>query len=198
MKSAAEVVKASRENAGLSMRALAVRAEVAYTTVQRIEQGSMDPTVGMLSKLLAAMGEELALESKAVDIPEIANLTDAWHTDKTGQQWPDFTRLRAFLDYLSWYPELKGAATLRAPKDSGSELMNNLLAAMAEKICDDAGISRPSWSKKVPPLKREWAAPMTPKMREAALLSAASQFLKRGIVVSSNSLWRETERAHVS
>jgi transcriptional regulator with XRE-family HTH domain len=193
MKSAAELVKASREHACLSMRALAARADVAYTTVQRIEQGAMDPTVGMLSKLLAAMGEELALESTAANIPEIANLVDAWHTDKAGQQWPDFTRLRAFLDYLSWHPELKGAATLRAPKDSGSEFMNNLLAAMAEKTCDDVGISRPTWTKRIASLTSTWESPMTPRMKATALASTPPQLKKRGIIMTANSLWREDD-----
>ena len=191
MKSAAELVRDSRERAGLSMRGLAARAGVAYTTVQRIEQGVMDPTVGMLGKLLMAVGEELDLATSVLEFPEIADLADAWHTDNAGQEWPDFTRLRAFLDFLSWHGEVKGPATMRAPSQSGSELMQNVLAAMAEKICDEAGLPRPAWTKKIAPLLVEWVAPMTQQMAQRARKTTPTQFIARNIVMSSNSLWRE-------
>jgi transcriptional regulator with XRE-family HTH domain len=193
MFAAAELIRNSRERAGLSMRALAARADVAYTTVQRIEQGSMDPTVGMLSRLLTAMGERLVMETDAAEIPELADLADAWHTDSSGMEWPDFTRLRAFLDYLSWHPELRGPSTLRAPKDSGSKFMNNLLAAIAEKTCDDAGISRPTWTKRIASLTSTWESPMTPRMKKTALASTPPQLKKRGIIMTTNSLWREDD-----
>ena len=193
MSAAAELIRNSRERAGLSMRALAARAEVAYTTVQRIEQGAMDPTVGMLSRLLTAMGERLVIETDAAEISELTDLADAWHTDSAGMEWPDFTRLRAFLDYLSWHPELRGPSTLRAPKDSGSEFMNNLLAAIAEKTCDDAGILRPTWTKRIASLTSTWDAIGTPRMRETARAETPTQLSKRGIFMTANSLWRNFE-----
>lgn len=192
MSAAAELIRHSRERAGLSMRALATRAEVAYTTVQRIEQGSMDPTVGMLSRLLTAMGERLVMETDAAEIPELADLADAWHTDSAGMEWPDFTRLRAFLDYLSWHPELRGPSTLRAPKDSGSEFMNNLLAAIAEKTCDDAGISRPMWTKRIRKMRSESKPHGTPLMQQKTMKETPIQFASRGIFISVFDLWRGT------
>ena len=45
------MVSGARTNAGLTMRALAARADVATSTVARIEAGKVDPTVGMLARL---------------------------------------------------------------------------------------------------------------------------------------------------
>ena len=51
----------TRLASGLSARALALMAGVSTTTVTRIEGGRMNPTVGLLSRLLAATGRSLEL-----------------------------------------------------------------------------------------------------------------------------------------
>jgi len=53
---AATLVREARRDAGLSLRALAERADVAFTTVFRIEHNQLDPTTGTLRKLLGALG----------------------------------------------------------------------------------------------------------------------------------------------
>jgi transcriptional regulator with XRE-family HTH domain len=54
-----------RRNAGLSQRALAAKAGVAKTTIDRIETGALDPTIGTLLKLAAATGAGLAITGLA-------------------------------------------------------------------------------------------------------------------------------------
>lgn len=49
-------LRAAREASGLTIRELADRAGVAASTVWRIESGRLDPTVGMLRRLLEAAG----------------------------------------------------------------------------------------------------------------------------------------------
>ncbi|MEJ7764391.1 MAG: helix-turn-helix transcriptional regulator, partial [Acidimicrobiales bacterium] len=49
-------LRAAREASGLSIRELAERGGVAASTVWRIESGRLDPTVGMLRRLLEAAG----------------------------------------------------------------------------------------------------------------------------------------------
>ncbi len=51
---AAVRLRSAREGAGLSIRDLAERAGVAASTVWRVESGRLDPTVGMLRRLLEA------------------------------------------------------------------------------------------------------------------------------------------------
>jgi transcriptional regulator with XRE-family HTH domain len=44
-----------RDRRGLSLHALAKRADVHYVTITRIENGRMSPTVALLEKLAAAL-----------------------------------------------------------------------------------------------------------------------------------------------
>jgi transcriptional regulator with XRE-family HTH domain len=181
------MVRDSRTSAGLTMRALAARADVATSTIARIEAGKVDPTVGMLARLLSAAGRQLELGTHRTPGPEIADLADAW---SRGDR-PDWTRLRAFLDQLARHPEQKGPAMLRRPAPSGSAVLDTLLAGVAEKISDDAGLPRPTWARAVPPLPEPWATPGTPRMREAIAAATPRQLARRGLCIDERSLWRE-------
>lgn len=191
VKEAAALIREARDESGLSLRALAVRADVSYTTICRIEQGQIDPTTGTLRKLLGAMGEELELGRRpATGGPQLADLADAWSTDRFGQDQPDWTRLRAFLDYLARHPQRARAAIRCAPPKSGSLFFDNLLAGIAEKIADDAGASRPAWTKRVPELTDAWESLGTPRMRASATAATPPQLAARQIVIPEASLWR--------
>jgi len=153
MRTAATLVSEARTGASLTMRGLAARADVATSTVARIEAGRVDPTVSMLARLLSAAGCELELSVKRAPGPEIADLADAWSPGSRGDR-PDWTRLRAFLDTLALHPERTGSATLRKPDPSGSAVQDTLLAGIAEKLCDDAGLPRPAWTRRIPAAPR--------------------------------------------
>jgi hypothetical protein len=101
------------------------------------------------------------------------------------------TRLRAFLDQLALHPEQQGSATLRMPPPSGSAVLDALLAGIAEKICDDAGLPRPTWALRVPSLPEPWATPGTPAMREAIPAATPRVLAERGLSIDERSLWRE-------
>jgi transcriptional regulator with XRE-family HTH domain len=190
MSEVANLVSGARTSAGLTMRALAARADVATSTIARIEVGKVDPTVGMLARLLLAAGRELELVTHRSPGPEIADLADAWSRGPRGDR-PDWTRLRAFLDKLALHPEQKGPATLRKPAPSGSAVLDTLLAGIAEKTCDDAGLPRPTWARHVPGLPEAWATPGTPAMQEAIKAATPLQLAERGLSIDERSLWRE-------
>ncbi len=191
MREPIHLVRDARESAGLSIRALAARAGVAYSTIARIEAGDVDPTVGMLRRILTAAGDDLDISARRTPGPRIADLVDAWSRDAEGRDWPDWTRLRAFLDHIALHPELKAPATVPAPEPSGSPVMDALLAAIAEKICDDAGIARPTWTRRIRPLRETWSPPATPRMLAIARASTPPQLAARGLVLSQDSLWRD-------
>ena len=190
MTQAATIVRGARTSAGLTMRALAARADVATSTIARIESGKVDPTVGMLARLLSAAGRELQLGTHRQPGPEIAELADAWSRGPRGDR-PDWTRLRAFLDQLARHPEQRGPATLRRPAPSGSAMLDALLAGVAEKICDDAGLPGPTWARAVPALPEPWSNPGTPAMKEAIAAATPRALAKRGLSIDEASLWRE-------
>jgi transcriptional regulator with XRE-family HTH domain len=192
VKEAAALIREAREEFGLSLRALAIRADVSYTTICRIEQGRIDPTTGTLRKLLGAMGEELELGRRPFARgPQLADLADAWSTDRFGQDQPDWTRLRAFLDYLTRYPQVARSAIRSAPPKSGSLFFDNLLAGVAEKIADDAGDTRPAWTRRIPKLSETWQSIGTPRIRASAAASTPAQLAARHIVIAEASLWRK-------
>lgn len=188
---AAELVRNARAEAGLSMRDLAARAAVSYTTVCRIERGQVDPTVSTLRKLLLAMGEDLRFTRTPIDIPTLAELSDAWEPSPAGDERIDWTRLRAFVDHLERHREHASAAIELQPPASGSALLDNILAGVAEKTADDVGFPRPAWTRAVAPLERIWEGYGTPRMRAEARKSTPHQLLERHVVLPAATLWRE-------
>ena len=67
--------------AGLSVRGLAAAAGVVASTVAGIESGRLDPTVGMVSRVLEAAGCRLDLGVVPLEVPGLADLVDAWSVD---------------------------------------------------------------------------------------------------------------------
>lgn len=138
-----------------------------------------------------ALGEDLDLSRRpAPVVPELAALSDAWSTDRLGQDQPDWTRLRTFLDYLARHGELAGAAVRARPLASGSVFFDNLLAGIAEKIADDAGIARPAWTKRVGALPEPWQGDGTPRMLAEAAAATPPQLAARKITMTASALWR--------
>ena len=52
--------------------------------------------------------------------------------------------------------------------------MDNLLAGIAEKVCDDIGLPRPAWTRRVHSLKDRWLGSGIPRMQADAI--AATTF----------------------
>ncbi len=190
MYDAAALTREARTRRGWSLRALAERSDVSYTTISRIEQGHVDPTIGTLRKLLHALGAELDLQHHPLtDAPELAGLATAWSLGPSGAE-PDWTRLRAFLDELALHPDLADRSIRGRPPKSGSPFVDNLLAGIAEKIADDHRVRRPAWTKRVTPQHEPWQALGTPRMRAAHAEATPRQLAERHIYLPTASLWR--------
>jgi transcriptional regulator with XRE-family HTH domain len=188
---AALLVRSARESADLSVRGLAARADVAASTVSRIEAGSIDPTLGTLTRLLTAAGKDIEVVTTDVDGPKLADLVDAWTEDPGGATRPDWTRMRAWLDRIARHPETAATAILGAPRPSGSALVDNLLAGIAEQLSDDIGLLPPPWTRRVPPLLEPWETPGTPRIRAVARAATPAPFAERNITLAGSSLWRD-------
>lgn len=195
MESPADLVRDARQSAGLSARALARLAQVPSSTVLRIESGKVDPTFGMLRRLLEAAGQDLCLRSTRWPPsrrgPVLAELADAWV--ESPDEHPDWTKLRSFLDDLSLHPDRVETAIIRRPAKSPSLVLDTLLAGIAEKLADDAGIGRPAWTRRTPCLREEWSPFSTPRLKAMWRRAAPPQLLDRGLVIDEPSLWRNPE-----
>ncbi len=192
VETAAELVNKARTLAGLSTRALASRAGVPASTVSRIEASRVDPTIGMLRRLLDASGCDLRITSmsrRESTFPVLADMVSAWRTSSVGDR-PEWTKLRSFLDHLYLHPEQIAAAILRRPAPSGSPMLDALLAGIAEKLADDFGLLRPRWATRNPGLDADWITPGTPQMHEAIRRNTPPQLSARRVFIDSGSLWR--------
>ncbi len=192
--SAAATLRDARRATDLSQRALAESAGVAWSTIARIERGHVDPTVGMLNRLLAAAGSEATLKlarRRTSPTTMLASLVDAWTTGPDGTTMPDWSRLRDFIDDLALHPDRTYAATLYVPAPSGSAVMDAILASLAEKACDDVDSPRPTWTRRVLPVPGGWALPGTPAMIEKARAATPPQFARRGLALAERGLWRD-------
>jgi transcriptional regulator with XRE-family HTH domain len=98
------VVRAARRRADLSQRGLAQRAGVHHATVAKIEAGQREPSLGLLLRILEAVGIRLMAvddERRQVaamdDVPEVRDLADRRfpaHYDlilepRRGEWWAD-------------------------------------------------------------------------------------------------------------
>ena len=192
MSSAATLVREARNDAGLSRRELAARAGLPASTVSRIERGDSDPTYTMLSRVISAAGKEL--QSTCADPreePALARLTKAW-TPQTRDTGIDWTMIRAFLDYLALHPEALPAA-IETPPARTDSLLDSLLAGIAEREADLAGLDRPRWASCVPPLNEPWCQPGTARMAETARQEAPPQLAQRNIFLAEGDLWRQRD-----
>ena len=188
MEEVSRLVEAVKASSGCSVRDLADRADVAVSTITRIKRGAVDPTVGTLARILDAAGYDLHLDAvrKCQDAPpHLGRLAAAWSQHR-GRVRPVWNRWRALLDQLAMEPDRIPEAIYVPPPPAGHPVIDAFLAAVAEKLADDAGLRRPSWTEAVPPLAEAWQPPSRIDRHEVP-----DQFAARGLIVDAASLWRE-------
>lgn len=184
---AAELVRRARASSRRTHRALAVDAGVATSTITRVQGGYIDPTVGVLDRLLESCGYELRL----VAVPRgsgaslwLGDLADAWVTDREGERELAWTRWRAWLDHAALHPTEVPEAIYVPPPPAGWPVADALLAAVAEKLADDGDLPRPSWTSGVPSLDQ----PFEPRARRRS--PVPDQLAARGLLIGASSLFR--------
>jgi hypothetical protein len=118
--------------------------------------------------------------------PAIELSAGAWRSGGT----INWTRLRGFLDQVAARPELAAAAIEDPPPRTGDAAFDALLAGIAEKVADDAGVPRPRWTRSVPPAPEAWTSPGTPSRVKQARAAAPPQLAARNIWLAAKDLWR--------
>lgn len=187
-------VKQGRARLGLSVRDLARLAGISYPTVSRIEHGHEQPRWDTIEKLFNVLGGTLpAGGGETRSVLRLADLCDARTFDATGTEHPDWVRFRALADQIVAHPKLVAQTIGPEPAPSGSSLIDNLLAAIAEKVADDTGIARPKWVRNRPPLDHPWTVIARPAKQAEAALSTPTQFARRGLNIPETTIWRNRE-----
>lgn len=185
-----ELICAAKRSSGLPIRSLARAGGVAGSTITRIQSGDVDPSIHTLERILGAADLDLRLEIArrgAPHRPRLGDLVDAWSI-RDGRLRLRWTRFRALLDHLALHPELIPEAIYPAPSPTGEKAIDALLAAIAEKLADDAELARPLWAEDVPALEDEYRPPLP---RSTANCTIPEQLRERGLMIDTGSLWRE-------
>lgn len=187
-----QLVANARESSQIAIRKLAEDADVAGSTITRIQSGAVDPSLQTLDRILRAAGFELhvtAVRRGAARHTRLEDLVDAWTTHR-GQVRLDWTRWRTALDSLALHPERIAEAIFIPPPPSGNRIVDALLAGVAEKLADDAGLPRPTWAEFVPTV----APPYVPAIaRSVQGRTIPPQLEARGLLIDTESLWRARE-----
>jgi hypothetical protein len=157
-----------------------------------IRNGHEQPRLDTLVKLFTALGATLVTSVEPAPVPRLVGLADAWTRDALGDELPDWTRWRGFVDQVRLQREITAAAIFDAPLPSGSALIDNLLAATAENLLTTLKSDAHS-TKRVAPLRTPSRAPATPRTHAAHLTATPSQFAARNITVPLSALWRDRE-----
>jgi transcriptional regulator with XRE-family HTH domain len=184
-----ELVTNAKGSSGMSVRRLAADSGVAGSTITRIQAGSVDPSVRTLERILAAAGFALqlsAIHRGSPRTPRLSDLTNAWRRD--GRLRLDWPRWRALLDELALHPDRIAEAIYVAPPPAGEPVVDTLLAAVAEKLADDARLPRPSWTTQVPPLAEPYSPPTA---RTITRHDVPAHLAARGLMIDAASLWRD-------
>ena len=187
----AQLVSNAKESSGLSVRRLSARAHVAGSTITRIQSGAVDPSFQTLERILDAAGFDLRVEAVRAGTPrrrQLGDLANRWthHQDRVRLDW---TKWRALLDQLALHPELVPEAIYAPPPPAGDPIIDALLAAVAEKLADDAGLPRPAWTEGVPSLDEPYRPPVA---RAVPGRRIPPQLEARGLMIDTESLWRDT------
>ncbi|MGQ0831667.1 MAG: helix-turn-helix domain-containing protein [Microthrixaceae bacterium] len=185
----------TKGSSGRSVRGWAADARVAGSTITRIQTGTVDPTVRTLERLLDAVGYklELGVVRRGSDPgPRLGDLVDAW-SSRGGRLRLDWTRWRRLLDQFALQPDLIPEAIYVPPSPTGNRVVDALLAAVAEKLADDAHLRRPSWTGAAPLLDE----PFQPPVRGDVAVDVPSQLAARGLMIDTGSLWRDRQTVGV-
>ncbi len=147
----------------------------------------MDPTVTMLARLASAAGRTLTISAES---PNDATTLRSVASASTNIDSVDWTVLRGLIDRIELRDVSAAEGIADPPARTGDPALDNLVAAIAEKIADDHHLRRPAWTHNVPPLPRPWRPTGTPRMRAREAAAAPRQFAERNVLLGASNLWR--------
>lgn len=186
-----ETLKARRLGRGVSQRQLALKADVAFRTVQLLESGRHDARLSTLGKVSRALGLSAQSVERAVqrcfrtETDSILDVSERICLEGEAS-WPvhhfnfvDAFRRQARPELVAGPPDPETPARLEA-----------LLASTVETLCEEAGIPVPGWVWGVGRLGRPWFVSGVESLKALALVHSPPQFRKRNLFVLDNFLSR--------
>lgn len=186
-----QILQAARKSLGVSQRALAARAGIAYKSLQLIEGSTHNASLRTLAKLAEALdlsgtafgryvAEYFSHPADSVYIAShklVGRRATNWKVVLF--DWVDAFRCDHDPQRIAEPPINRLDARLRA-----------LIAAMVETLCDEAGMAHPPWCAGVPALVRPWFVAGLENVKAMALVESPIHFRKRNVFVLASILER--------
>ncbi len=190
---AGDLLRHSRNQAGLTQRDLAVQAGVSASEVARIESYRVQPSIPVLGRLLDAIGLGVVLSGEYVD-----NRSNARETaDSIGQALAANDEHRAFLTWLVLLDDLKAVTSVRLvvliqdpPRTTGDSRYDALIAGLVEYVCMARGIVPPTWVDDSWRTTEGWCISGISDLAEIERRESPPPFSKRGVYLVEQSLSR--------
>lgn len=187
----AELVRRIRGDAALSLRELASRSGLAVSTVHRIEQGELHPTVDTLERIIRAAGRRLALETPADYSSSVLGLGLSIRTDLTAGDSSAIVRKSAELvqRFAGADPVDQRVMLAAEPPPTGQVEWDAFLGGLAEWLATSGGIEAPAWSSTPDRfLGRGWWVTTMASMRAWEYAGTPVSLQRRGVYLHRDSL----------
>lgn len=181
--------KTRRLRLGLSQRALARRARVAFRTIQLLEAGGRDHRASTLDKVAKVLGTPIAMvppSGKALASGPTAAETAARMRDGGPDSW----KLHLFELVDAFRRDPRPFRVARAPEPDTPPRALALTASTVEALCAERGLKAPWWCGGVPALPDPWFPSEMESLKAEALAQSPAAFRRRGIFVLGNFLSR--------
>lgn len=180
-----------RAYAGLSIRALAQAAGVAASTVHRIEQGELHPTMATLERIAEAAGMRLAVEPHLDYATSIAGLARSIRGDIAGGDlsWPVRKAAELAHRFRHADPDVRHRMITAEPPRTDDPRWDAFVAALAEWLAVEVGVPTPSWAHHEDRYLRRgwWVTPMA-SMRAWEYAGSPASFQSHGVYLHRDSL----------
>lgn len=186
------MVAEARARAGLSIRALARTAQVSPSTVHRIEQRRLVPTVEMLDRLVRATGRRLEVvvrpdPTTTIGLAQaIAADLERDHEDRSGP-------VRRAAEFASRFarrdPTTQHIAIKSEPPTTGDLRWDAFLAALVEWLAVRHGAEVPPWVRNPSRyLDAAWWVTTMPSLHAWEFAGSPASFQSHGVYLHRDSL----------
>lgn len=186
-----ELVRGVRGDAALSLRELAARSDLAVSTIHRIEQGELHPTVATLERIVRAAGRRLTVEAPVDYASSMLGLGLSIRADLAAEDPSAIVRKGAELVHRFESAETGHQLAMLAvgPPPTGQGEWDAFLGGVAEWLATRAGIEPPTWVSAPSRFLRRgwWVTPMA-SMRAWEYAGTPVSLQRRGVYLHRDSL----------
>lgn len=185
------LVRRMRSEAGLSLRSLSGRSDLAVSTIHRVEHGELTPTVDTLHRIASATGHALRLDVVPESSRSVLGLGLAIGDDLERGDASDVVRRAAELTARFERADRTDRAWMigAEPPPTGAKEWDAFLAGFAEWLAVNAGLPAPAWTEAPGRfLDRGWWVTPLPSLRAWEFAGTPVSLQRRGVYLHRESM----------